>query len=213
MSPKGFMPSVHRHILMFLGSAAKSLCFRSIFLHSIESAGCLSIPSFLLSVACQRTNFASFGLAKILLKRSMIGRYHTTFAGPPLFDLFPSSALFFRLYRETLQTGQASKSAYCLWYNMQSLGQASILRTSNPSGHRTCFASYVVSGNVFSTGSIAFKIPKRSVKLLSVHPLLAFSFIRSKVTDNLVCFALHPAYRGVSESLTNLLNFIPSLSF
>src|SRR5512142_2441056 len=124
MSPKGFMPSIHRHIVMFLGSAAKSLCFRSIFLHSIESTGCLSILSFLLSVACQHTNFASLGLAKILLKRSMIGRYHTTFAGPPRSDFFPSPALFFRLYREPLQTGQASKSAYCLWYNMQSFGHA-----------------------------------------------------------------------------------------
>lgn len=81
----------------------------------------------------------------------------------------------------------------------------------NPRGHRTCFASYFVSGSVFSLGSMAFNIPKSSVKLLYAHPLLAFSFIRFKVADNLVCFGLHLVYRGVSESLTNLLNFVESL--
>ena len=59
-------------------------------LQSCPSAGCLIIVSFLCSSPCQRNSLADFAHANSLCTRGAIGKYQTTFTGPPLV-LVPSS--------------------------------------------------------------------------------------------------------------------------
>ena len=134
--PKGFIPSVLNHNLMFLGSAPNSSKLRSKFLHWAESAGCLSFPSFLHSSECQRSNLVSFRFANKRFKHGITSRYHNILAGGPYFTL----AVFLCLYRDALNTGHTCMFAYSLRYRIQSFGHTCILSTSIPNGQRTFLA-------------------------------------------------------------------------
>lgn len=74
---------------------------------------------------------------------------------------------------------------------MQLFGYAWILRTSNDNRHNTCFVSYVILDSLFSVGIKSLNKPISCVQLLYVYLLLSLNFIRSKTTDNFVCFATH----------------------
>src|SRR6266511_3735250 len=93
MLPKGFTPSVLSPNLIFLTSLANHfLYFLSMFLHCIESAGCLSNSSSLLcSSACYRIIWACLLFANKRFKLGTIGKYHTTFTGDLLFLRFTPS--------------------------------------------------------------------------------------------------------------------------
>jgi len=79
--PYGFIPSVARPSLRFLGSLPNSGYKQSVFFHCGESAGCRNNPSHILPFECHVKFFASLTLAKKRFNHGMIGRYHNTFAG------------------------------------------------------------------------------------------------------------------------------------
>jgi hypothetical protein len=80
---KGFKPSMHIVILIFLGSMAKSGFHESMFHHYVASAGYLIIlTSYLCFSLCHRNNSDSL-YANQCFKRGMIGKYQNTFLGPP----------------------------------------------------------------------------------------------------------------------------------
>src|SRR6266540_3161127 len=180
------------------------------FLHLIALAGCLSFPSDgFRSSACQRNIFASFGLANKHFRRGIIGRYQATFAGVPFVtstrSSTPSSPIL-PLYRETPHTRHECKFANYFRYRIQSFQHACIFSTSSPKGQSTFFALYVFVGNSFPSGSMSPRRHNKSVKLLSDHLLLAFSFNSSSTPYNNVNLALHPGKSGFSEALINPKN-------
>ena len=106
----------------------------------------------MLGGAWQRNSLADFAHANSLCTWGAIGKYQTTYTGPPLvlvpsFD-GPS------LYRGVSYLGHLSKSLYfspC----MQSLEHAWIFSTSRPMGQIICLAKYVFSGNSFFLGEFS----------------------------------------------------------
>jgi hypothetical protein len=81
ISLKGFIPSVLRPNLIFLGPLEKSSSWlRSKYFHYLPSARCQIFPS-LFHWTCQNKSWASLALENIRFKRSMIGRYHITWVG------------------------------------------------------------------------------------------------------------------------------------
>jgi hypothetical protein len=80
ISPKGFIPSVLKANLTFLGSLENSGWLTSKVFHYWASAGWRRFPSFLhpSGVACQIMSLASLALENILFKRSSTGMYHIT---------------------------------------------------------------------------------------------------------------------------------------
>ena len=127
-------------------------------LQSFPSVGCLIIVSFLCSSPCQRNSLADFAHANSLCTQGAIGKYQTTFTGPPLVLVPSSDGPSF--YRGASHLGHLSKSLYFSpWYNMQSLEHAWIFSTSRPMGQIICLAKYVFSGNSFFSGSIFLIIP------------------------------------------------------
>src|SRR3954466_2486205 len=70
---------------------------------------------------------------------------------------------------------------------MQSLGHACIFCTSNPRGQTAFFASYVLSGNSLSFGSISFIITSNFPNPLSYTPFTAFHCINSSVVPAFSC--------------------------
>ena len=70
---------------------------------------------------------------------------------------------------------------------MQSLGHASIFCTSNPRGQTTFCASYVLSGNSLSFGSIFFIITNNFPNPLSDTPFSVFHCSNSSVVPNFFC--------------------------
>ena len=90
---------------------------------SCPTAGCLIIVSFLRSSPCQRNSLVDFAHANSLCTWGAIGKYQTTFMGPPLV-LVPSSDGP-SLYHGASHLGHLSKSLYFSpRYNMQSLEHA-----------------------------------------------------------------------------------------
>src|SRR3954470_1289733 len=67
---------------------------------------------------------------------------------------------------------------------MQSLGHACIFCTSNPRGQTTFFASYELSGNSLSFGSISFIITSNFPNPLSDTPFSAFHCSNSSVVPS-----------------------------
>jgi hypothetical protein len=120
MFPYGFISSVHNLILIFLGSLAKSLCFMSMPVHSGESMGCLSIPSYFLHYACHNNNLASFGFEKRRRNLGSIDKYQITFA---LASFILSISSSFCLYLEALHFNHFFKSLCTPRNNIQSFGQ------------------------------------------------------------------------------------------
>jgi hypothetical protein len=75
---KGFIPSVLRPNLIFLGWLEKSSSWiRSKCFQCLPSAGCRIFPP-LFCWTCQSKSWASLALENIRFERSMIGRYHIT---------------------------------------------------------------------------------------------------------------------------------------
>src|SRR6185312_9701742 len=74
-SPNGFIPSVLKPNLMFLGSLSKSGKSLSTFLHWDPFVGCLSICSCLRSSLCHRINLALDLFLKKRFKRGITGKY------------------------------------------------------------------------------------------------------------------------------------------
>src|SRR5438105_2722834 len=153
--------------------------------------------------------FASFGLANKHFRRGIIGRYQATFAGVPFItsthSLTPSGPIL-PLYREAPHTGHECKFANSFRYRIQSFRHACIFSTSSPKGQSTFFALYVFAGNSFLSGSMSPRRHNKSVKLLSDHLLLTFSFNSSSTPYNSVNLALHPAKSVFSEALINPTN-------
>jgi hypothetical protein len=77
ISPKGFIPSVLRSNIIFLGSLEKSSWLRLKCFHCLPSAWCWIFPS-LFCWTCQSWSCASIALENIRFKWSMTGRYHIT---------------------------------------------------------------------------------------------------------------------------------------
>src|SRR3954462_10933678 len=69
---------------------------------------------------------------------------------------------------------------------MQSLGHACIFCTSNPRGHTTFFAAYVLSGNWLSFGSLFLNIFSTSLNPLSGIPYFAFHCSNSSTVSSFV---------------------------
>src|SRR6185312_11125340 len=114
-SPNGFIPSVLKPNLMFLGSLTKSGNSLSTFLHRDPSAGCLNIRSCLRSSLCHRINLALDLFLKKRFKRGITGKYHITLAGTFFLTGSPSTSpgsFCLILYRFASQTGQASSFSY-----------------------------------------------------------------------------------------------------
>ena len=80
-SLNGFIPSVLKPNLMFLGSLSKSGNSLSTFLHWDTSVGCLNISSCLRSSLCHRINLAWDLFLKKCFKHGITGKYHITLAG------------------------------------------------------------------------------------------------------------------------------------
>ena len=146
-SPNGLMPSALKPNHTFLASSAKSFHFLSIFLHYDPSAGTLNFPSFLRSSLCHRINLACSLFWNKRFNRGIIGAYHITLAGTLFLGRSPSTSpgsSHLILYHNAPHIGHAFKSSYSPRQRMQLLGHACIFCTSNPRGHRTFFASYVL---------------------------------------------------------------------
>src|SRR3954464_9719940 len=78
---------------------------------------------------------------------------------------------------------------------MQSLGHACIFCTSNPRGHTTFFAAYILSGNSLSFGSFFFNIFSSFSNPLSGTPFSAFHCSNS---STVLSFVLHLRNWGTS---------------
>ena len=123
--PNGFIPSVARPSLKFLGSAPNSGYRRSIAFYCGLSAGCRINPSDFLVFACHIRFFASSPLANNRLNLRIIGRYQHTFAGRRLVaDTSTVESPLLVLYLETPHTGQSCSSTNSSLYKMQSLQHA-----------------------------------------------------------------------------------------
>src|SRR6266498_2913246 len=107
MFPNGLKPSVARPSLMFLASAAKSLCFLSKSFHAPPSDGWLSSFStgFRLSL-CHCTSSDVFFERNILCSLGINGKCLNTFSG---ICLFPSASF----HLEASHTGHLSWLPYC----------------------------------------------------------------------------------------------------
>ena len=75
-SPNGFIPSVLKANLIFLGSFANSECSASKFFHCRASAGCRILSSFFLSSWCHLINLALVRFENSRFRQSFTGRYH-----------------------------------------------------------------------------------------------------------------------------------------
>jgi hypothetical protein len=99
ISPKGFILSVLKANLTFLGPLENLGQLRSKVFHCRVSIGCRSFLSFICpsSAACQITSLASLPLESKRFKRSITCRYHITRARIflSLTTSSPSSAAFF----------------------------------------------------------------------------------------------------------------------
>jgi hypothetical protein len=99
ISSKGFIPSILKANLIFLGSLQNSGWLRLKVFHCWASVGCQSFPSFLCpsGAPCQMMSLASLALENRCFKRSITGRYHITRARIflSLTPSSPSSAIFF----------------------------------------------------------------------------------------------------------------------
>src|SRR3954470_5151037 len=183
------MPSVLRPNHNFLASSVKSEWPLSIFLHCDPSAGCLNFPSFLRSSLCHRINLACSPFLNRRFNRGIIGAYHITFAGTLFLGGSPSTSpgsSRLILYRNAPHTGHAFRSLYAPRYRMQSLGHACIFSTSNPRGHTTFFAAYVLSGNSLSFGSFFFNIFSSFSNPLSGTTFSAFHCSNSSTVPSFV---------------------------
>src|SRR3954465_8918495 len=174
----------------FLGSFANSSqYFLSSFLHCDPSAGALNFPSFLRSSLCHRINLACSPFLNRRFNHGIIGAYHITFArtlflgGSP--STSPGSSRLI-LYCNAPHTGDAFKSSYAPRWRMQSLGHACIFCTSNPRGHTTSFAAYVLSGNSLSFGSFFFNIFSSFSNPLSGTTFSAFHSNNSSTVQSFV---------------------------
>src|SRR5207244_10463593 len=115
-------------------------------------------------------------------------------------------------FRVAPHTGHESKFANSFRYRTQLFRHACIFSTSSPKGQSTFFALYVFAGNSFPSGSMSPRRHNKSLKLLSDHLLLAFSFNNSSTPYNNVNLALHPGKSGFSEALIKPTNCSYSLS-
>src|ERR1041385_9346164 len=88
---------------------------------------------------------------------------------------------------------------------MQSLGHACIFCTSNPRGHTTFFAAYVVSGNSLSFGRFFLNIFSTCSNPLSGTSLSAFHYNNSSTVPSFVMpdgfspFVGEPQVEGVMQ--------------
>jgi hypothetical protein len=162
ISLKGFIPSVLRPNLIFLGSLEMSSSWlRSKYFHCLSSAGCRIFPS-LYHWICQSKSWASLALENICFKQSMTGMYHITrawtflsldpwfswFGGPVFFLFHPfllllqesSSMLSFHLYQLALHPGHLSLNSCSFRYKMQWFRQAWIFSTPSVNGQMIFFA-------------------------------------------------------------------------
>src|SRR6266498_3335859 len=89
---------------------------------------------------------------------------------------------------------------------MQWFGHACIFCTSKANGAVSFFARQVLHGNLFSFGSMSLKRTKRSVKLLSDHPFLAFNFKSSSTEYNNVNLSSQPIVLLYKRSTFALFN-------
>ena len=96
--------------------------------------------------------------------------------------------------------GHLSKALYSLRYMIQSFRQECILSTSTLRGHNNFLAAYVVFGNSLSSGNISPINSSNEVKILSLHPFLAFKLYNLKIADNFVNF-VQPENKGTFELL------------
>src|SRR6266540_1389880 len=108
--------------------------------------------------------------------------------------------------------GHECKFANSFRYRIHSFQHACIFSTSIPKGQSTFFTLYVFAGNSFPSRSMSPRRHNRSVKLLSDHLLLTFSFKSSSTPHNNVNLALHPGKSGFYEALINPTNYSYSLS-
>jgi len=130
--PYGFIPSVARPSLRFLGSLPNSGYKVSIFFHCGESTTCRNNPSHFLPFACHVKFFASLTLAKKRLNCGIIRRYHNTLARRPFFMSSSSPSSSFTLYLDTPHLGHLCNHSNYFLYNIQSFGQTCIFGTLNP---------------------------------------------------------------------------------
>jgi hypothetical protein len=182
---------------------AKTLCFRSKFLHWISSTWWRSIASFLWSLTCHCNNSAFALFTNNHRKWGIMGKYQATLASTFLTFLFSpmsSSSIFlsFRLYRDVPQTRHFSNMTSSLWNSMQSFQHVWIFSTSNPNVQTIFLAWYVLRGNTLAFGSKSLKNYNNSFKHLSDQPLLPFICNNVSTTYNLLCSFLHPKINGVS---------------
>src|SRR5918995_963144 len=191
------MPSVLKANHTFLGSFANSSqYFLSIFLHYDPSADALNFPSFFRSSLCHRINLACSSFLNRHFNRGIIGAYHITLAGSLFLGRSPSTSpgsSRLILYRNAPHTGHAFRSLYAPRQRMQSLGHACIFSTSNPRGHTTFFAAYVLSGNSLSFGSFFFNIFSSFSNPLSA---IAFSTFHCSNSSTVPSFMLPSSQLG-----------------
>src|SRR4051812_9755437 len=200
------MPSVLRPNLMFFASYAKSLYSLSIFFHCGPSAGCLNIPSLLRSSLCHRNNLTCSLFLNRRFSRGIIGAYHITFVGTRFLGGSPStspgSSSRLILYRNAPHTGHSFLSSCSSRYKMQSLMHACIFCTSNPRGHITFFASYVLSGNSLSFRSLLLNILSNFSNALSRILFSAFHCSNSSVAPSFVLSSSQVGYNFFCDHLT-----------
>src|SRR3954464_12391817 len=79
---------------------------------------------------------------------------------------------------------------------MQSLRHACIFYTSNPRGHTTFFAAYVLSGNLLSFGSFFFNIFSSFSNPVSGTAFSAFHFSNSSTVPSFVLPSSQLGYVG-----------------
>src|SRR6185312_3374431 len=96
---------------------------------------------------------------------------------------------------------------------IQSLGHAQIFCTSNPRGQTTFFASYVVEGSSFPSGSMFFTIPSSSSNPLSVTPLATFHCSISSVVPNFLSPCLQSGYNNFCDPPTSSQTSLTPLKF
>src|SRR3990170_2339197 len=199
------MPSALKPNHMFLVSPAKSPYFLSIFLHCHPSASALNFPSFLRSSLCHRINLACSLFLNRCFNRGIIGAYHITLAGTLFLGGSPSTSpgsSRLILYRNAPHTGHAFKSSYAPRQRMQSLGHACIFCTSNPRGHTTFFAAYVLSGNSLSFESFFFNIFSSFSNPLSGTAFSAFHCSNSSTVPSFVLPSSQLGYNPFCDPLT-----------
>src|SRR3954468_11973808 len=85
---------------------------------------------------------------------------------------------------------------------MQSLGHTCIFCTSNPRGQTAFFASYVLSGNSLSFGSISFIITSNFPNPLSDTPFSAFHCSNSSVVPSFFLSPTQFGYNNFCDPLT-----------